>query len=86
MSSYTRNHMGLQKLLTEPDRLAAEAEEVNGELERLVIDNYRVFIENLTCNVHLQSEVSRVIYDCIFHLFSGDDRFRRKCCRMYRPI
>lgn len=49
--------MGLQKLLNEPERLHREAEQINNELEALVTENYRVFVENLTCSMHLQSEV-----------------------------
>jgi len=52
--------IGLQKLLHEPERLEKEADQINNELEALVTDNYRVFVENLTCSLHLQSEV-RVI-------------------------
>jgi hypothetical protein len=48
--------MGLQNLQHEPDRLAQEADRLNGELESLVMDNYRVFVENLTVSVHLRSE------------------------------
>lgn len=50
------NAIGLQSLLDEPARLAAEAERLNVELESLVMDNYKVFVENLTCSVHLKSE------------------------------
>lgn len=35
-----------------------EADRLNSELDSLVMDNYRVFIENLTCSVYLRSEVS----------------------------
>lgn len=48
---------GLQKLLREPDRLRGEADRINAEMETLVSENYRVFVENLTCSVHLQKEV-----------------------------
>lgn len=33
-----------------------EAERLNVELESLVMDNYRVFVENLTCSVHLRND------------------------------
>lgn len=58
--------IGLQKLLLEPQRLALEAERVNGELEVLVTENYHVFVENLTCSMHLQREVRNhcIIFDC----------------------
>lgn len=49
--------MGLQNLQYEPQRLLTEAERLNVELESLVMDNYRIFVENLTCSVHLRSEV-----------------------------
>ena len=51
------NAIGLQSLLDEPVRLASEAERLNVELESLVMDNYKVFVENLTCSVHLKLEV-----------------------------
>ncbi len=51
------NNMGLQNLLNEPQRLSAESERLNYELESLVLDNYRIFVENLTCSVHLRAEV-----------------------------
>lgn len=56
------NAMGLQSLLDEPVRLAAEADRLNAELEALVMDNYKVFVENLTCSVHLKIEVTRTLY------------------------
>lgn len=51
--------MGLQSLLDEPERLSAEAERLNHELEYLVMENYKVFVENLTCSVHLRMEVNK---------------------------
>ena len=48
--------MGLINLQHEPTRLSMEAEKLNHELESLVMDNYRVFVENLTCSVALRSE------------------------------
>ncbi len=51
------NNMGLQNLLSEPVRLSAESDRLNIELENLVLDNYRIFVENLTCSVHLRVEV-----------------------------
>lgn len=57
--------IGLQNLLNEPQRLATEAERLNNELEYLVMDNYKVFIENLTCSAHLKSEVLVfILYNC----------------------
>ena len=56
-SSSLSANMGLQNLLNEPKRLKHESERVNSELEALVMENYKVFVENLTCSAHLQSEV-----------------------------
>jgi hypothetical protein len=56
-SASLSGHMGLQNLLNEPKRLKYESERVNTELEALVMENYKVFVENLTCSAHLQSEV-----------------------------
>ena len=47
---------GTNNLQHEPTRLSMEAEKLNHELESLVMDNYRVFVENLTCSVALRSE------------------------------
>eukprot|EP00605_Chrysophyceae_sp_TOSAG23-4_P000363 GSChrysophyteH1.ASY1.ANO1.410.1 assembled CDS len=49
-------NMGLSSLLHEPVRLNSEAEKCNEELEELVMQNYRVFVENLTCSVELRVE------------------------------
>lgn len=62
------NNMGLQSLLNEPQRLALESEKLNIELDSLVLDHYRIFIENLTCSVHLRAEVSSFQLD--FFTFS----------------
>lgn len=51
------NNMGLQNLLNEPHRLTSESKKLDVELDSLVLDNYRIFIENLTCSVLLRSEV-----------------------------
>mmetsp|Transcript_10004 Transcript_10004/g.15110 ORF Transcript_10004/g.15110 Transcript_10004/m.15110 type:complete len:671 (+) Transcript_10004:72-2084(+) len=48
--------MGLQNLQSEPMRLTAEAERLNDELDTLVMDNFRVFVENLTCSGVLRGE------------------------------
>ena len=53
--------MGLQNLQHEPQRLLSEAERLNVELESLVMDNYRIFVENLTCSVHLRTEVNLLV-------------------------
>ena len=53
--------MGLSNLQHEPLRLSSEAEKINHELDNLVMDNYKIFIENLTCSTHLRSEVSIVL-------------------------
>jgi hypothetical protein len=49
--------IGLQRLLVEPQRLQGEADRVNSELEELIIEYYRVFVENLHISLHLQKEV-----------------------------
>jgi len=48
--------MGLTGLLHEPIRLNTEADKCNDELEALVMANYRIFVENLTCSVELRKE------------------------------
>ena len=52
--------------MDEPVRLASEAERLNAELESLVMDNYKVFVENLTCSVHLKLEVSHKMFSKLF--------------------
>lgn len=47
----------LLSLMSEPSRLKEEASRLNNELEVLVMDNYRVFIENLTCSINLKKQV-----------------------------
>lgn len=54
--------MGLSNLQNEPQRLERESLKINGELESLVMDNYRIFVENLTCSVQLRAEVLFKIY------------------------
>lgn len=54
--------MGLVNLQHEPQRLTAEAERLNQDFEGLVMDNYKIFVENLTCSVFLRSEVRRIPY------------------------
>ncbi|RYG94585.1 hypothetical protein EON65_57275 [archaeon] len=51
-------NIGLQSLLREPERLEHEAQRLNSELESLALENYKVFVESLTCSLHLQNEVS----------------------------
>jgi hypothetical protein len=50
--------IGLKNLINEPTRLKREGDRVNMELEALVMENYKIFVENLTCSVHLKYEVS----------------------------
>jgi hypothetical protein len=54
------SQMGLHNLINEPIRLTREADRLNVELEALVMENYRVFVENLTCNVHLRYEYKKL--------------------------
>ncbi len=65
------NHLGLQKLLSEPARLLDEAGKVDVELETLITSNYKVFVENLTCSVHLQNQVRF----CFFVFFCLNNAF-----------
>ncbi len=60
MSQPTHTKQSLQSLKNEPIRLALESERVNDELEALVLDNYKVFIENLTCSSHLSSKDKKI--------------------------
>ena len=63
-SIYSTHHITYRlycySLQHEPQRLSMEAERLNSELESLVMDNYRVFVENLTCSVHLRNEDKRL--------------------------
>ena len=60
MSQPVHTKQSLQSLKNEPVRLALESERVNVELEALVLDNYKVFIENLTCSSHLSSKDKKI--------------------------
>lgn len=71
-SSSLNSSLGLQSLLDEPQRLSLEALRLNSELETLVMDNYKIFIENLTCSVHLRSEVRddpslKLVFSPLYH-------------------
>lgn len=48
--------LGLINLQEEPQRYAYEAECISNDLDTLVLENYKIFIENMTCSVRLQSE------------------------------
>lgn len=61
--------MGLHNLMNEPVRLAREADKLNVELEALVMENYKVFVENLTCSVHLRYEVSERVSVQLLYFF-----------------
>lgn len=68
-----KSGMGLAGLQHEPGRLSAEADKCNLELESLVMENYRVFVENLTCSVQLRAEdknLSSVANDLTHNLVS----------------
>lgn len=73
--------MGLQKLENEPLRLSMEADRLNGELEALVMDNYRVFVENLTTGATLRNEDRKIeehitlLNASLSHLTSSCDSF-----------
>eukprot|EP01031_Cornospumella_fuschlensis_P038250 gene38251-46480_t len=53
-------NVGLQSLLREPERLEQEAQRLNSELESLALENYKVFVESLTCSLHLQNEEKKL--------------------------
>jgi hypothetical protein len=42
----------------EPQVLLDKAERLNNQLERLVMDNYHVFIQNITCSSIVSDQVS----------------------------
>ncbi len=63
-SIFGLSKMGLQNLQHEPQRLMNEATRLNGELEILVMENYKIFVENLSCSVQLRAEVSYLIFSC----------------------
>ena len=73
--------MGLQKLQNEPIRLSMEADRLNGELEALVMDNYRIFVENLTTGATLRNEDRKIeehiisLKDSLSNLTSSCDSF-----------
>ncbi|CAM9287630.1 unnamed protein product [Chrysoparadoxa australica] len=46
--------LGLDRLLTEPTRLVEEADGVKQSLQKLSLNNYRVFIENQDCVRHVR--------------------------------
>ena len=51
--------IGLSALKNEPQRLALEAERFNSDLEALVLENYRLFVKNLTSSGQLPNEVDK---------------------------
>jgi hypothetical protein len=52
--------VGLEHLQSEPGRLRSEAERLNVELEALVLENYRVFVRNLSVSSQLRVEGERL--------------------------
>ena len=48
--------LGLINLQEEPQRYTYEAECISNDLDTLVLENYKIFIENMTCSVRLQNE------------------------------
>jgi hypothetical protein len=70
--------MGLQALVNEPMRLKQESDRCNEELEALVMENYRVFIENLTCSVELRQEDQKL--SKVYNNLSGNlDHLSSQC-------
>jgi hypothetical protein len=43
------SNLGLDRLATEPERLRAEAAQIEASVGRLALANYRVFIANHDC-------------------------------------
>lgn len=74
--------MGLQNLQHEPQRLVSESERLNNELEMLVMDNYRIFVENLTCSVELRNEEKKL--EEINEHLSEDLRSLSSVCSTFR--
>ena len=62
--------MGLQALENEPLRLQRESDRCSEELEALVMENYRIFIENLTVSVELRVEDQKL--GKVYHDLSGN--------------
>jgi hypothetical protein len=50
----------------EPQRLALEAERYNSDLEALVLENYRLFVKNLTYSGQLPNEVRLIEFASFF--------------------
>ena len=76
--------MGLQNLQHEPNRLLSEADRLNAELESLVMDNYRIFVENLTCSVHLRTEVCISFHFFHLHVPIDHEHIFLTCTYIYR--
>jgi hypothetical protein len=49
--------MDLSNLQFEPQRLLQESNRYNSELENLIMENYRIFVDHLACSVNLRTEV-----------------------------
>ena len=67
----------------EPQRLALEAERYNSDLEALVLENYRLFVKNLTYSGQLPNEVRTldIIYfpSDDFHIHRPSAEFQYHC-------
>ena len=76
--------MGLQNLLNEPLRLKLESSRVNKELDSLVLENYRLFIDNITSNAQIKNkdkkigEESAVLKDNLSILSEQCNSFRER--------
>ena len=53
----------LSALKNEPQRLALEAERYNSDLEALVLENYRLFVKNLTSSGQRPNEARCFLLD-----------------------
>lgn len=61
-STFTTPNLNLKKLLEEPQRLENEALKINAEIEALVSENYKIFIQNLTCSIEIREEESKLFF------------------------
>jgi tRNA uridine 5-carbamoylmethylation protein Kti12 len=52
--------MGLANLQNEPQRLQSEADKLNTNFDNLVMENYKIFVENLSCSVNLRTEDKKI--------------------------
>lgn len=56
VSGSASGSMGLVNLSNEPQRYKFEADKISNDLDTLVLANYRIFVDNMTCSVRLQND------------------------------